>query len=99
MRKNLRKYSLLPLMLGWILVQAAVVDHEFSADHFFSGKNHVCIAQVAHLDDIITSHDAVKTVLLVEEARLELLSEFKQPVQRAFNLYLSRAPPSIFNFG
>ncbi len=91
LKPNSLKFVL--LLIGWIAVQSTAVVHEFSAEHIFSGNGHLCLAQTAHLDDLIES-SAVVEFSGYQAPTDVVLNFFCEPVKATLvTLYPARAPP------
>lgn len=96
MIKVLKRNSLLSvLLLGWIAVQVAVVQHEFSPEHFVAGSNHLCLSQVGFDDDLVVSA-ALSHSIPEDPETLNLIIAIESIVtQPIYPQYHNRAPPTI----
>ncbi len=84
-------FKILVLLAGWLLVQSAALHHELSSEHLIS--NHLCLAQVAHLDDACKGNDGL---FVVSIASIQfVINERLVSVTSAYSIKTppSRAPP------
>ncbi|MET1254210.1 hypothetical protein [Aliikangiella maris] len=64
-------FAIVFVLLGWLFVQLASVEHEFSAEHLLS-VNHKCLSQVYGNDDTLIEFNQFElTVLQFEYQHLE----------------------------
>ncbi len=83
------------LLLGWLSLQSAALDHEFSQDHWFAGSTHVCLTQAAHFDDLVPNCNTLEIITNehVSSYSISFAREYYTP--QHYNPQNSRAPPAL----
>jgi len=87
------KFSLIILLLGWVISQGLVLHHEYSEEHIQQTENHFCLAQISNNDDMI-EHDIDSVVTLGSNSHSFFNSKTTDII--AYRITINaRAPPVI----
>jgi|GEM_PF-2300490 len=93
MSKFKRSLSIAVFLLGWLATQVTAIHHEFSSEHLNSTNSHICLAQAAHLDELVTGDFESLAVPLntsLEVSSRDLQVGFEQ---KGYSAHCPRAPP------
>ncbi len=91
---HLKSLKIGVLVAGWLFVQLAVLRHEFSEEHWSASTDHVCFAQAAHLDDLLTNDYDLTPAIVVAYEQKSFFEYFHHTDLTKFKLACARAPPA-----
>ena len=91
-----KKFIAYSILLGWIFVNAAVVQHSFTKEHFASDYTHLCPYQSVSSNKACL-HADIFHLTPSHEKFLLLEDEYIDPDIISYSdYYYQRAPPSQF---